>query len=411
MSDASSIRLGAESELHRFWPAILACFVTAVFGWGFGFSGPSVYLAELQRAHGWSTGRIAAAITAYYLLGALCLARVDVALRWFGARYVVAAGTVLLGLGASLFARSQEPWELYVAAVPMALGWAGCTSTAISTTLALYFHRQRGLAITLALNGASAAGFTIGPLLVELSQNIGVGDAVPLAVVTALAVVLPLIWFGIKPAGTGVAEEAPVSEGTDFRVWGVERTWRFWSIALPFALVLAAQVGLIVHLVSFLLPRLGADGAAWALSLTSVAAVSGRLLLAGTIDRLHQRRAAAASFASQAVGLGLMLAFSTVPAALYGGCLLFGLSVGNIITFPALIVQREFPAAAFGLVVGLSTAISQLTFSLAPAVFGFVRDRTGSYDAVLAICIALQLGAAAFVILRKGKPATKRALA
>jgi hypothetical protein len=30
---------------------------------------------------------------------------------------------------------------------------------------------------------------------------------------------------------------------------------------------------------------------------------------------------------------------------------------------------------------------------------------------VLAICIALQLGAAALVILRKGKPATKRALA
>ena len=109
--------------------------------------------------------------------------------------------------------------------------------------------------------------------------------------------------------------------------------------------------------------------------------------------------------------MGLLLAFSTTPAALYGGCLLFGLSVGNIITFPALIVQREFPAAAFGLVVGLSTAISQLTFSLAPAVFGFVRDRTGSYDAVLAICIALQLGAAALVILRKGKPATKRALA
>ena len=96
----------------------------AVFGWGFGFSGPSVYLAELQRAHGWSTGRIAAAITAYYLLGALCLARVDVALRWFGAGWVVAAGTVLLGLGASVFARSQEPWELYVAAVPMG-AWLG----------------------------------------------------------------------------------------------------------------------------------------------------------------------------------------------------------------------------------------------------------------------------------------------
>src|ERR1700739_1208698 len=69
-------------------------------------------------------------------------------------------------------------------------------------------------------------------------------------------------------------------------------------------------------LVSFLLPRLEADGAAWALSLTSVAAVSGRLLLAGTIARLHQRRAAAARFASQAVGLGLFLAFFPTPGAL-----------------------------------------------------------------------------------------------
>ena len=67
-------------------------------------------------------------------------------------------------------------------------------------------------------------------------------------------------------------------------------SWRFWSIALPFALALAALVGLIVHLVSFLLPRLGATGAATALSLISLAAVGGRLALAGVVDRLHQRR-------------------------------------------------------------------------------------------------------------------------
>jgi hypothetical protein len=187
-------------------------------------------------------------------------------------------------------------------------------------------------------------------------------------------------------------------------------TWRFWSVALPFALALAAQVGLIVHLVSFLLPYLGAGGSATALALTSVAAVSGRFTLASMIDRLHQRLAAAASFATQATGIALMIGFAHRPEALYAGCLLFGLSVGNI-TFPALIVQAEFPAAAFGLVVGLSTAISQFTFSLAPALFGFVRETTGSYDAVLAICIALQLGAAALVIPRKGKPVTKPALA
>jgi MFS-type transporter involved in bile tolerance (Atg22 family) len=124
------------------------------------------------------------------------------------------------------------------------------------------------------------------------------------------------------------------------------------------------------------------------------------LVLAGTIDRLHQRRAAAASFASQAIGLGLMLAFSSTPAALYGGCLLFGLSLGNVITFPALIVQREFPASAFGRVIGLSTAISQFTFALAPALLGVVRDSTGGYGAVLCLCVTLQLTAGLLVLCR-----------
>ena len=101
---------------------------------------------------------------------------------------------------------------------------------------------------------------------------------------------------------------------------------------------------------------------------------------------------------SPAAGLGLMIGFSRQPAMLYGGCLLFGLSVGNVITFPALIVQREFPAAAFALVIGLSTAVGQFTFALVPAVLGTIRDATGGYTVVLATCILLQLGAASLVL-------------
>ena len=153
-----------------------------------------------------------------------------------------------------------------------------------------------------------------------------------------------------------------------------------------------------MHLVSFLMPRLGADGAATALALTSVAAVTGRLILAGVIDPLHQRRAAAASFASQALGLLLMTALPSRPEALYAGCVLFGISVGNVITFPALIIQREFPAGAFGLVMGLSAAVAQFTFALAPVLLGVLRDASGGYGAVLLLCVALQLSGSALVL-------------
>jgi hypothetical protein len=117
-------------------------------------------------------------------------------------------------------------------------------------------------------------------------------------------------------------------------------------------------------LAAFLQPTLGAVGTAGALSGVAVATMLGRLALALIIDRLDQRQASAASFVSQAVALGLMLAIPE-PAALYASCVLFGLSVGNGITPPALIIQREFAARSFGLMLELSTALAQVTLPVA----------------------------------------------
>ena len=162
-----------------------------------------------------------------------------------------------------------------------------------------------------------------------------------------------------------------------------------------------AQVGFVIHLAAFLQPTLGPAGTAVALSGVAVAAMLGRLALGLVIDRLDQRRASAASFASQAVALGLMLAISE-PAALYAGCTLFGLSIGNVITLPALIIQPEFAARSFGLVLGLSTALAQVTFACGPALLGAIRDATGSYAPALSLCIALQTIASAIVLM--GRP-------
>jgi len=66
-----------------------------------------------------------------------------------------------------------------------------------------------------------------------------------------------------------------------------------------------------------------------------------------------------------------------------------------------LIIQREFPSAVFGTVIGLSTSVSQFTFALAPALLGIIRDATGGYPAVLAACISCQLVAAIIVLARR----------
>ena len=401
------------SEFRLGWPVVLACFCTATFAWGFGFYGQSVYLAELQHAHGWPASLIASATTVYYLAGALLLAQVHRALAWVGPRMLLAGGAVILGLGAIGLSQAQVPWQLFACSLVMAAGWACTTTTAIATTLAHWFDRRRGLAISLALNGASAGGFTIAPLLVRFAHGMGLAQAVPPLVLAALAVLLPISLAGVgRPPAESSSAGSPFRTG-DFLPSGdarpllsspsqVLRSLHFWAVSLPFALALAAQVGFIVHQVAFLLPRLGNQGAGIAIAATAMAAMAGRLILGAVIDRLDQRLVSAASFASQAAGLALMLALPDASAALYAGCVVFGLSVGNVITLPTLIVQQEFAARSFVLVIGLSSMVGQATLAFGPTLLGLAHDLTGGYGAALSLCIALQLSGA-IVLLAAGR--------
>ena len=161
------------------------------------------------------------------------------------------------------------------------------------------------------------------------------------------------------------------------------RTWHFWSVALPFALGLTAQISVIIHQVSFLRPTLGAAGAAWAVSLTSVCAVLGRLAVGLFVDRVNRRAVIAGNFLLQATSIVLMLS-GPRPALLYVACAMFGLGVGNTTSLPSVIVQAEFPRAAFGQVVSTIIAINQFTYSFGPGLLGWLRDGFGSYDAAFA---------------------------
>jgi cyanate permease len=93
------------------------------------------------------------------------------------------------------------------------------------------------------------------------------------------------------------------------------------------------------------------------------------------------------------------------PALLYTSAILFGLGVGNLVTLPSLILQREWPREQFATLISLSLAINQVTFAFGPAVIGFARDWSGGYTAALLLCAALQAVAAMWVLYRP-RPAT-----
>jgi MFS family permease len=390
-------------ELRTGWPVVLACFAAAVFAWGFAAFGPAVYLAELQRQYGWSAAMIGSATTVAFIVGAGLVPWAGTAIERLGARVVLTGGLLLIGAGVIGLSQAAAPWQLYAWNLLIGCGWAGASSTAISTTLAGYFDQRLGLALNLGLTGASAGGFAVAPGLVALSHRYSLRIAVPALALTLILVILPLIWIGIRrPGGGPYRRSASGGQGGPLPILATRsaalRNARFWSVAGPFGLAMSALVGMMVYQLSYLLPLIGVAGASVALFCTSASAAVGRLIFSALVDRLDQRPVSAATFASQAAALTLMIVMPRTPTALYAGSIIFGLRMGNVAALPSLIIQREFAPSSFGLLLGLSTAIGQVTYSLSPAPLGVARDRTGGYRAVLGVCVGLQLAAALLVI-------------
>jgi MFS family permease len=390
------------------WRAVLACFLIALFVFGFGLYGHGVYLAELQRLRGWPAALISGASTLSFLLSNIFAIFTGELIARLGIKRLVGLGIAALAASTILLAVAREPWQLYLAFVLMSLGWTGAGTVVIATIVSVWFVRRRGLAISLAFNGASFGGVVIAPLLVLLVESIGFPAAMLTATAIMIVVLAPivLLWIGPRPetgAGPGnrTASDAQPAIAPMSRRAALRR-FAFWSVTIPFALGLLAQVGFIVHQIALLEPRLGRTGAGFAVALTTSMAVVGRLCLGVVADRLDPRWLTTASFLSQAMALAVITQTDSAPVLL-ACCAVFGFSVGNLITLPPLIIHREFEASAFTIVLGLSTAISGIACSFGPALLGLVRGLSGGYGAALAVCIALQLAAAAIVLWGREK--------
>ncbi len=379
----------------------------AMFSFGLGYYGHGVYLAELTTrdssvAMRFTTSAVSAATTAYYLVSACLVLFVSNAISRFGPRLVAMTGAIALAASLLLIARIRSPIDLFVAYLTMSISWATLTNAAISNILGLWFSSKRGLALSLSLNGGSLGGILAAPLLIWGIGKAPFSTVLDVAAAVVLLGLVPVIalWMdrpsGEKPAAAGAGS---ASTARPVRRRAVLRTAHFWTIAAPFALAIMAQVGFIVHQISFLLPKIGREGASLAVMLMTMMAVVGRVGLGFYVDRLDQRRAASVLLANQAAAL-LLLIHADAPPLIYLASALFGLSVGNVITLPVLLVQREYDAASFGVLAALVVAIIQMTFALGPALIGVLRDLTGDYTTSLMVCVALELLAAAIVLIR-----------
>jgi MFS family permease len=381
------------------WRVVAACFLMAVACWGFGLYGHSVYLAELTRLHGWSPAVIAGASTATYLLNAtLVIFTQDIVTR-LGMQRLILFGIAALALAIVLLACAAEPWQVYAAYLVMSFGWLGLGLVVIPTLVSRWFARRRGLAISLALNGASFGGIVVAPALVGLITLAGFTRAMLVAAAVMVAVLVPVVLAWVREPANPLPGSQPPAGAIAWTRRDALRDLRFWTISGAFAFALIAQVAFIVHQIAFMEVLVGRAQAALSVSVMTVMAVIGRLTLGAVVDRLDPRMISSVSMFSQAAAL-FVLTRATDPTTLLTACALYGFSVGNIITLPSLIIQREFALSRFALVLGLSTALGTFAGALGPGLIGLIRDATGGYGTALLVCMALKITGGVLVLVR-----------
>lgn len=391
------------------WSVAWSAFTIAVFAWGTGFYGPSVFLQSLHDSRGWAISQISTAMTVHFLLSAIVIAGLPDIHRRLGIARATFLGAVATAAGLASWSSASEPWQLFVAAVPSAAGWALTSGAALNAIVAGWFDRDRPMAIALAFNGASVGGVVFVPLWVYLIRSIGFPVAALLVGGCMVAVVayLCMSFLGKSPDEMGLAPDGDASprqvQRPKPRLSRAEivRTPRFLTISAAFALGLFAQIGLLAHLVVRLTPEVGIEHAGMLVSLATLCAVIGRTATGRWIGQRDRRLAAALNFAVQIGGV-LLLIVSSGWVGLTLGCVVFGLGIGNLTSLPPLIAQREFDRADVVTVVALIIAINQGVFAFAPAIVGALRDATADYRLPFALIAVTRLLAAVIVLLGRG---------
>jgi hypothetical protein len=378
----------ARSGVFFGWRVVAGAFVLASFGWGVGFFGPPVFLSVIRETRGWPLALVSTAVTVHFLVGAITGARLPALHARFGAATVTKLGAFALGGGIFGWAMAAEPWQILAATLFSGAGWGTCSAAAINAIVSPWFVRARPAALGMAYNGGSAGGIVFSPLWVAAIGALGF----PVAAATVGCVMALTLWviaealfartpqqLGLTPDGDAPGAQAFAVTSSAVRPLPGVLLWRnlqFLTLAAGMGFGLFAQIGLVAHLFSLLLPALGAQQAGLTMGMVTVLAIAGRMLLAWVMSAGADRRLAAClGYAMQLSGsLMFLAAGGTSVPLLLAGAVLFGAGFGNATSLPPLIAQVEFVREEVVRVAALIVGISQGFYAFAPAAFGLLRE-------------------------------------
>ncbi len=369
-----------------------AAIVTLSMGIRHGFG---LWLQPITQAQGWTRETFAFALAVQNLSWGVFGIFAGMLADRFGAFRVIAGGAVLYALG--LVGMALSPTGLLftlTAGVLIGAAQAGTTYAVIYGVIGRNISAdKRSWAMGVAAAAGSFGQFLMVPVEGFLISGLGWKEAL-LVLGAAVLLIAPLA-FGLRETRFGPGQ-APPREQTILQA--LREAFKYPSFQLLMAgyFVCGFQVVFIgVHMPSYLKDKgLSPQVASYALALIGLFNVFGTYAAGALGQRLAKKNILAFIYLARAVVIAVFLAAPLSPASVYIFASLMGLLWLSTVPPTNAVVAQIFGIQHLSMLSGFVFFSHQIGSFMGVWLGGVLYDRTGSYDIVWYITIALGVFAA-----------------
>lgn len=390
-SGARSQKMRAMRFGRGLGPFLAACFALSV---GYGVRQClGLFIAPLEAAHGWSASVFALAFALQNLVWGAAQPFVGAVADRFGPRLTVAAGGVAYAIGIGIMAFASDPLVLAWGSglfIGLALS-ASSFGVLIGPVAALVPPERRAAAL-----GILGAGGSLGQLFYPPFAQAAIGGGGWFSTLLGLAaiggLIVPLA-FTLKASASAPASHQRLSLGAAFREALAVPSFRL--LALGFFACGFHITFLQTHLPAIvaragLAPGVGAT----ALAIVGAFNILGSSLAGRLADVFPKRYVLSGIYALRALAIVVFLAvpITAVSVIAFSGAM--GMLWLSTVAPTSGIIAQKFGLQWVGSLFGVAFFSHQVGGFLGAWLGGVVLERTGSYDLMWGLSIAIALIAA-----------------
>lgn len=390
---SNSASTGPHGRLNA-WQ-VLACgaaIVTLSMGVRHGFG---LWLLPITSDQGWSRESFAFAMAVQNLSWGVFGIFAGMAADRFGAFRVLIAGAVMYALGLLGMAWSTSTTGFALTAgILIGAAQAGTTYAVIYGVIGRQIApERRSWAMGVAAAAGSFGQFLMVPVEGWLISSFGWQQAL-IWLSAALLLVFPLA-LGLREPGFA-AGQAPAREQTILQALREALGYRSFQLLMAGYFVCGFQVVFIgVHLPSYLKDNgLSPQVASYALALIGLFNVIGTYAAGALGQRLPKRHILAFIYLARALAITVFLLVPLSPLSVYVFAAVMGVLWLSTVPPTNAVVAQIFGVAHLSMLGGFVFFSHQIGSFLGVWLGGVLYDRTGSYDVVWMIAIALGVLAA-----------------